>query len=470
YTHIMDTTTTSTTTTEVAQSPDVLITTTTQQQWPAVKPLERPLMFAFQMEDPQPIKYPCLRCDFVVFDSRAILEHLLQEHKLVIGDVNSVANLSSYLEHWRNVMRGKPIEDYTTSINDKHTDKPDEMYYLLSDILPEDQELRRMLQTERLIFILEQQHRERSDQHFSSVCPMCPVEFRGDRAAVSTHMFETHNFNIGLPDNLVNINELLDLLRTKYDANQCLFCEKTFKSQVVLKMHMKKKKHCRLNPNNTEYDRFYLLNYMEPGKNWEELKKEEEEDSSGEQTPNNLDLVKQVESEGHVSTQWDDWTEDKDEDQEETVVCLFCPNEFDGADLVFQHMVNVHNFDFHVIRKEWKLDYYDTIKMLNFIRRHQYEMNCCHCGSAFESDDSLEKHQKDAGHCGVMRQLDIWRDAQYLLPTYENDSLLRSFEDFDDNEDKEYECSEQQYREELLGSLKQERDEVLVRLGDVNLR
>lgn len=35
------------------------------------------------------------------------------------------------------------------------------------------------------------------------------------RAVLFKHMFAEHNFNIGLPDNLVNVNEFLELLENK---------------------------------------------------------------------------------------------------------------------------------------------------------------------------------------------------------------------------------------------------------------
>ena len=35
------------------------------------------------------------------------------------------------------------------------------------------------------------------------------------RTVLFKHMFSEHNFNIGLPDNLVNVNEFLDLLESK---------------------------------------------------------------------------------------------------------------------------------------------------------------------------------------------------------------------------------------------------------------
>ena len=48
----------------------------------------------------------------------------------------------------------------------------------------------------------------------------------------------------------------------------CIFCEKKFKDRNVLKEHMRKKLHKRINPNNKEYDKYYIQNYsISPSKN-----------------------------------------------------------------------------------------------------------------------------------------------------------------------------------------------------------
>eukprot|EP01132_Coremiostelium_polycephalum_P008634 gene8634-10626_t len=441
--------------------------------WPTTQPLQSPLSFQLNKKksDQKAVKYPCLQCEYFDYDSRSILEHLFYTHKIVISEVNSVANLSSYLDFWRKKMHGKPITEYTSCIQTQPTqDQPVTNYYLLSDILPEDQELRRELQTERLGFVLDQQHLERSDPNFSSTCPMCSTEFRGDRSAVALHLFEQHNFNIGLSDNLVNINELLDIMREKIEANQCLFCEKIFKSSMVLKLHMKKKKHLRLNPMNTIYDRFYLLNYLEPGKTWEELKKEDEDE---EQTTNNIEMLKLVYSElngTHTVTQWDDWTENSDEEPEDHAVCLFCPNHFEDSELAFDHLEKVHKFDFEKIRKDWNLDYYDCMKVLNFIRRQVYQSVCSYCGDKFESSDKVYKHfQEHVDHCGVVPHNPIWRDPQYLFPTFENDSILRNFEEFDEEEDNMYREEEEKYQSELINEMRSTRDEILKKMNDAKI-
>lgn len=38
--------------------------------------------------------------------------------------------------------------------------------------------------------------------------------------------------------------------------------------RTALKEHMRKKLHKRINPTNKEYDKFYINNYLEPGRSW----------------------------------------------------------------------------------------------------------------------------------------------------------------------------------------------------------
>lgn len=52
---------------------------------------------------------------------------------------------------------------------------------------------------------------------------------------------------------------------------RCIYCEKTFTDRNVLKEHMRKKLHKRINPANKSYDRFYVVNYLEIDKNWQHL-------------------------------------------------------------------------------------------------------------------------------------------------------------------------------------------------------
>ncbi|KAN0000714.1 hypothetical protein ACTFIZ_001159 [Dictyostelium cf. discoideum] len=422
-------------------------------------------------------KYPCLLCSHFEFESRTILEHIFNQHKFVIADVNQITNLVGYLEHWKKQFIGKPLTDFTTVVQTQTSkSEPVTNYYLLSDILPQDQDIRRKLQTAQLNSILEQQHSERINPNFSCICPMCPATFKGDRSSVTTHLVEQHNFNIGLSDNLVNLKELLEILKEKCDEMQCLYCEKIFKSQSVLKLHMKKKKHNRLNPTNTTYDQYYLLNYLEPGKNWEDLKKDHgDNDDDDNKYINNIDIMKQAQNENngnHQISHWDDWTEGSDNEIEDTTFCLFCETHFDNSDCTFEHMRNVHNFDYDKKRKSWNLDYYESIKLLNFIRRCVSEMICCYCGdNSFKDKETFFSHLhiNQHEHCDVIKENPVWKDAQYLFPTYENDNILTNFEEFDESENQQYLEEELEYQSNLIDEMQQNRDNILKKMNESNI-
>ena len=43
---------------------------------------------------------------------------------------------------------------------------------------------------------------------------------------------------------------------------------------------MRKKQHKKIDGRNRVYDKFYLINYLEPGKTWEEVLSEDDQDVS----------------------------------------------------------------------------------------------------------------------------------------------------------------------------------------------
>jgi len=51
--------------------------------------------------------------------------------------------------------------------------------------------------------VLERQKFERDDQNFSRDCLFCRKKLEGTRADALVHLSETHNLNLGRPDNLV---------------------------------------------------------------------------------------------------------------------------------------------------------------------------------------------------------------------------------------------------------------------------
>lgn len=80
--------------------------------------------------------------------------------------------------------------------------------------------------------------------------------------------------------NLVLLNWCQDVV----GSLRCLYCEKEFPNRTILKSHMRKKHHFKINSDNKRYDEFYLANYVvsalslfntdseqEPGQDWRRL-------------------------------------------------------------------------------------------------------------------------------------------------------------------------------------------------------
>lgn len=222
----------------------------------------------------------CALCPdlFPASEKDQLLKHMVLEHKLVIADVKLIADFSQYMLYWKKRFTEQPITDYCSVIKTNSEGPVDqqEHYFLLCDALPEDRILREQLQQRRLEEVLEQQQKERDDETFHRICMFCSEEFTGNRSSLLNHMAKEHSFSIGLPDNIVYCDEFLNTLESKLDNMQCLYCEKTFRDKTTLKDHMRKKQHRRINARNHDYDRFYVINYLELGKTWEEVQSEDD--------------------------------------------------------------------------------------------------------------------------------------------------------------------------------------------------
>lgn len=55
----------------------------------------------------QEVTFVCLSCDFVEKNEKKILQHLYFEHRIVISDVQDVADLKEYLDYWHEHFKGK---------------------------------------------------------------------------------------------------------------------------------------------------------------------------------------------------------------------------------------------------------------------------------------------------------------------------------------------------------------------------
>ncbi|KAH6572744.1 hypothetical protein BASA50_006881 [Batrachochytrium salamandrivorans] len=111
-----------------------------------------------------------------------------------------------------------------------------------------------------------------------------------------------------------------------------------------------------------------------------------------------------VESGGSNKEDWSDWEEDSSPD----ALCPFC--QFTGPPTkVFQHTEAVHSFGFHTISSQLGLDFYGSMRLVNYVR--------------------MTKVQADA----ILSESKEWlTDDKYLVPVIADDPLLYEFEESGD--------------------------------------
>ncbi|CAG8489640.1 3134_t:CDS:2 [Dentiscutata erythropus] len=276
------------------------------------------------------IKCPFVNCQpkMTIIDSTALVDHLKDAHKLRFSNLHHVyLILEEYLEYWaKEITKDGVLEQLSVEVDGETT-----VYVIDPEKLPKDRNIRDSLQRDKLNKVLQTQANERNyDSKLERKCLFCK-NICENRAILFRHMFSEHNFNIGLPDNLVNVDEFLQILEKKLTSLQCLYCEKIFTSSAVLRKHMRKKKHFKINAKNRIYDRFYVINYLEPGKNWETFEKERCDSDE----------------EHHRDDSWDDW----DEEESQPTNCLFCDTISPSSKDVKNHMKCTHGFDLLMIKR-----------------------------------------------------------------------------------------------------------------------
>ncbi|KAG0967714.1 hypothetical protein G6F31_003528 [Rhizopus arrhizus] len=115
---------------------------------------------------------------------------------------------------------------------------------------------------------------------------------------------------------------------------------------------------------------------------------------------------------------WDDWSEEEEEQQ---VQCLYCKDILPSAKEVLQHMKSAHTFDFQNTRKTLQLDFYQCIRLINYVR-YKVQEDASYSCTTFDKNDSF------------------FKDDKYLQPVLENDPLLFAFEDSEEEEEEEEEA------------------------------
>ncbi|EGD80627.1 hypothetical protein PTSG_01215 [Salpingoeca rosetta] len=249
----------------------------------------------------------CVVCGQVHCGPREqVLVHMLGAHSLVINDVHKISNLPEYLSYYRKaylqqeqqastaplaamcsvLQRSEaetakqqstgtqPSATATTAAATAPSDDPihaseDKLYMLGGSAA--DIRLRKLFNDKRLKQVLECKRLERS-QPFSRRCFFCkdadPID--GVRPFLD-HLFSRHHFNIGLPDNIVHIHQLLDKIEARVCERICPYCCKRFDDWPKFKAHLRKKRHYKLNPNDHTFDEHYIITYTDPGTPWQTI-------------------------------------------------------------------------------------------------------------------------------------------------------------------------------------------------------
>lgn len=362
-----------------------------------------PLSAANEVEELEP---QTLICDAPFFHARDLLDHLSSIHSITLhAPETCLPFLDQYLEEL----------------------KPSLKAGLYLGGTKEDWALRQRLQHNRLCQMLSLQQEERRTTHkLPCTCLFCPEE-SANKYLLWQHMFINHGFNIGRLDNLVMVDAFLSLLRTKLNNQlSCLWCNKQFPTQGLLRKHMRIKGHYKIRPGDHQYDKFYLVNYVQVGKTWEMFDDGDEE----------LD-----EEENNFSDQDRNWD---DLDESETIIrstlCLCCDHlEENGPEACLEHMNVKHDFDLKILRKnefsELLGDFYGMVKFINYLRCCRVQQECAICGEELDEDDSKLIHFKCRGLGNLVEQIvknRRWDKAQFFKPLFNDDPLLEVIDEEDE--------------------------------------
>uniref|UniRef100_A0A0M3ICB1 C2H2-type domain-containing protein n=1 Tax=Ascaris lumbricoides TaxID=6252 RepID=A0A0M3ICB1_ASCLU len=375
----------------------------------------------------------CLMCS-EFFDlprmNAQLTKHLRTMHQILLVGLEHVADPRRYIGYWRNRLAEPGVQE-TLPVVVRSTGICGEYYYYeISEEIPEDSDLRKTLAMRRLEEALSCQQRERSEENLSVPCLFCRYTAHGNRSKIIHHLHMVHHLNLGSPNNIVFSLEYIEHLRKKLCRNKCICCEKTFKSRELLMSHMRIRKHRQVNVNNHFYDKFYVVNYLEPGKRWVEKTSKDLRDTIAELT----DTEEEEENENlwHECVQYSLGVELM------PLMCLFCRASSDHLAVLLEHIKKMHNFDIIEIIEKENLNIYERMKMLNFIRKQTSKAICFVCGkNDLGSLQELQKHLTENGHINKgLPSKDVWDTEENLVPAFENDHLLWKLQSMVDRNDQ----------------------------------
>lgn len=306
----------------------------------------------------------------------------------------------------------------------------DEKYYLLSDVLPKDKQIREDIEKKTIEKVLSRHQFERMDRSFLRGCLYCRSEIEPTRYRFVEHLYTKHFLQLGKPENLVFIDELIDFIEQKLTNLICVYCEKVFKDRSTLKEHMRKKGHKRINPENKAYDRFFMCNY----KMKEAQSKTQERkfyNPKATQKIHKTTRREQMEEPTLFNSDDSDWSDWEDRDQEIEIICLFCCYKANEFEAVTNHMADAHQFNFDDETKN--LNFYQKVKIVNYIRRKIHLKQCLKCEVSRDSVEELMNHMIEFKH--ICCEQSDFEKPEFFFPTFEDDSFLCHLDNFKDEDE-----------------------------------
>ncbi|KAF5733646.1 arginine N-methyltransferase family protein [Tripterygium wilfordii] len=155
---------------------------------------------------------------------------------------------------------------------------------------------------------------------------------------------------------------------------------------------------------------------------------------------------------GGGSEEWEDWMDNEEEEGDSSfddLVCLFCDARHASCDVLFEHCRGCHHFDFYAIRNALSLDFYGSLKLINYVRSEVKGIRCWSCSHVCLDNQDLLNHLHEAGNLNNIKL--CLEDDKYLKPFLLDDALLYSFGECEGGEDDSNTIG---YKEELMSHMK----------------
>ena len=346
--------------------------------------------------------FSCIKCDFECNNALEILKHLSDKHHFCINRLSGLAMLPNYLEYWRT--HAPPLIEMEFYGEKRQTIDPQS---------EEEKNIRATLHKLRLEKIMAEHEQERTVVHENIPCIFCSKAFTGTWHQYLQWLFEVHSFNPGRPANLVFIGELVEYLRKLIANHQCIHCYQKFANATQLKNHMKKKPHGKI-PTERKFDRYYMVNYLEEDRKWQEIEKEGDCDDD--------DGLDNIDEEG---------IKEFDQPEIDETKCLICDEVLNTPTECVKHMENEHGFQFQEIRNAFGKDFYHLVRFVNYARQMKIEDTCFLCGKKLNSKNAKEYIEHISQHKNSIPHdiTNIVSTDKYLKPVIEGDPLLTILED-----------------------------------------